>query len=77
LRVRMAGDGEETMNKGFYKISEVAERLSLGRTATYQLINAGKIQVVRFGSAVRISAAEIERFEKEAAEAGSVSLGDR
>ena len=60
--------------KAFYKLSEVAERLSLGKTATYQLINAGRIRIVRFGSAVRVSATELARFEQEVVEQGSIEL---
>ncbi|MGI8924875.1 MAG: helix-turn-helix domain-containing protein [Fimbriimonadales bacterium] len=63
--------------KDFYTVNEVAAKLALGKTATYQLINAGRIRTVRFGSAVRVSAAELERFEKEVVEVGSVELGGR
>ncbi|MGI8924664.1 MAG: helix-turn-helix domain-containing protein [Fimbriimonadales bacterium] len=63
--------------KSFYRIEEVAGLLSIGRTAIYQLINAGKLKAVKFGRCTRIAAAELERFEAEANEAGVVELRAR
>ena len=43
-------------------ISAAAERMSLGRSKTYELIQEGLLNPVRIGRAVRIPASEVERF---------------
>ncbi|MEZ4492228.1 MAG: helix-turn-helix domain-containing protein [Dehalococcoidia bacterium] len=36
--------------------------MQIGRSTLYELLHRGELRVVRLGRAVRISAAEIERF---------------
>lgn len=43
-------------------IPEVAKTLSLGRTKVYELIACEGLPVVRFGRAVRVSAASLQRW---------------
>jgi excisionase family DNA binding protein len=50
------------------------ERLNLGRTKLYELIREKRLRVVRFGRALRISEAEVERFIQEAE--GEAARGD-
>ena len=44
------------------RIDTAAERLSVSRATLYRLIRSGEISTVRIGSAVRISAAALERW---------------
>lgn len=44
------------------RITEVARRLAVSRTAVYRLINRGELETVRIGSAVRFSPATIEHY---------------
>lgn len=44
------------------RIPEAAERLSLGRSTVYELIQAGEIPVIRVGRSVRISAEKLEQW---------------
>ena len=43
-------------------IPEVASRLSLGRSKTYELVNCGLLPVCRIGRAVRIKASDVQLF---------------
>ena len=43
-------------------IPEVASRLSLGRSKTYELIQRGLLPVCRIGRAVRIKASDVQLF---------------
>lgn len=54
-----------TVRKSFYRISELAEILNLGRTATYQLVRSGKIPTIRIGRAIRIPVEALERWIAE------------
>lgn len=53
------------IRKSFLRISELAEILNLGRTATYQLVRSGKIPTVRIGGAIRIPVDALERWIAE------------
>ena len=44
------------------RVSEVSERLAIGRTSTYRLIESRELPVVRIGGSVRVSEQELERF---------------
>ena len=46
----------------FYRIPEVAEMLTISRSALYVMIQAGDIPVVRFGRSVRISASALHAW---------------
>ncbi len=41
---------------------EAAHLLGIGRTSTFELARTGQLRTVRFGSAVRIPRAEVERL---------------
>jgi excisionase family DNA binding protein len=54
------------------KIPEAADRLRLSRATIYELLAAGEIKAVHIGRAVRIPAAELERYVRQLqAEAGA------
>jgi excisionase family DNA binding protein len=55
-----AMDGPEMLRPG-----EVAERLRLSRSATYQLIASGQLPVLRIGRAVRVPASALEAWIAE------------
>ena len=44
------------------KIEEVAERLSLGRTKTYDLVISGELPSVRIGRSRRVPVDALEEF---------------
>lgn len=48
-----------------FTVKEATLRLKISRSLFYEAIAAGRIKIVRFGSAVRIPAAEIERLVQE------------
>lgn len=43
-------------------ISQVAERLNLGRTKVYELVATEGLPVIRFGRAVRISVTSLQQW---------------
>ena len=43
-------------------VAEVMDRLSLGRTTTYELIGSGELPSRRYGRAVRILESDLQRF---------------
>ncbi|MGE5593427.1 MAG: helix-turn-helix domain-containing protein [Betaproteobacteria bacterium] len=47
------------------KVSEAAEALGISRSHAYELIQAGKLPVVRLGGAVRVPKPWIEKFVAE------------
>src|SRR5690348_119972 len=44
------------------RVGEVAERLGIGRSKTYELIAAGELPVVRVGRCVRVPAVAVRRW---------------
>lgn len=56
----------------YIKPSDAAKRLGVTRQAIYKWINEGRLEGVRFGirGAVRIPAASLERFERDARNKG-------
>jgi len=44
------------------RVNDVAERLLLSRSKTYELIAAGELRAVRIGRARRVPESEVERF---------------
>lgn len=50
------------MDKMLLRIEEAAEVLSLGRSKTYQLIQAGELSTVKVGRAVRVPATAVREF---------------
>uniref|UniRef100_A0A6M3LD74 Putative DNA binding, helix-turn-helix domain containing protein n=1 Tax=viral metagenome TaxID=1070528 RepID=A0A6M3LD74_9ZZZZ len=60
-------------NIRYYTVNEVAEMLNLVPNTIYRMIRRGEIKSHKFGKAVRISQAEIERLGK----ANAVSKGGK
>jgi excisionase family DNA binding protein len=48
-----------------HTVPESAEKLCIGRTKLYELIDAGKIKTVKIGSRTLISDDELQRFVRE------------
>ena len=48
------------IGKRTYTVGEIAEILGIGRTSAYKLIRSGQFQIVRIGSAIRISKASFD-----------------
>jgi excisionase family DNA binding protein len=51
-------EGEKTL----LTVTEAAQRLSLGRGTTYQLVQRGELPVVRIGRAVRVPVQALEEW---------------
>jgi excisionase family DNA binding protein len=47
------------------RVAEVAKRLTISRSKTYELIAAGQLRALRVGRSRRIPASELERFVAE------------
>jgi excisionase family DNA binding protein len=50
------------VDKELLRVDEAAAVLSLGRSKTYQLMDAGELQTVKIGRAVRITAASVREY---------------
>lgn len=50
------------MEKTLLNIPETCEKLRIGRTRLYQILNAGQIKAVRIGKKTLIPVASIEEF---------------
>ena len=48
--------------KSLLRIEEAADRLSLGRSKTYALVQQGEIPSIRIGRSVRVPALELDRW---------------
>jgi len=51
--------------KALYRVTEVAEVLSVGRTKVYELINSGQLDAAKVGRATRVTRSSIVRFLSE------------
>ena len=63
----MAG-GHETTDKKLLTVKDVAERLSVSSSLIYQLVESGKLPVLRIGNgrgAIRFSPQDIEAYLEE------------
>lgn len=49
-------------------VEQAAERLALGRTSVYGLLNRGELKVVRIGRSVRVLARDVEAYAERLAE---------
>ena len=50
----------QSIGKRTYTVREIEEILGIGRTSAYKLIHSGQFQMVRIGSAIRISKASFD-----------------
>lgn len=50
------------MEDTLLNISEVCERLRIGRTRLYQILNSGQLKAVRLGKRTLIPASALEQF---------------
>ncbi|MBI4491735.1 MAG: helix-turn-helix domain-containing protein [Chloroflexi bacterium] len=48
-----------------YRVAEAAEALGVSRTVAYELLARGELRAIRVGSAMRVPAAEVERFVRD------------
>ena len=59
------------------RAEEAAKLLSLGRTTVFQMMASGELPCVRFGRAVRVPRASVERWVRErSGEASAAGTGD-
>ena len=58
----MQETGHDTVQPLLLTVSQVAKRLSLGRTKVYELIATERLPVVCFGRAKRISPGSLKRW---------------
>jgi len=56
---------QETMQPLLLNVAQVAKMLSLGRTKVYDLIATKQLPVVRFGRAVRVPSASLQRWVEQ------------
>jgi excisionase family DNA binding protein len=54
-----------TAEKALLRIEEAADRLSLGRSKTYELVKAGVIPSVRVGRAVRVPVGALSEWIRD------------
>lgn len=58
------------------RVSDVCQRLAIGRSKLYELIREGRLPVIHIGRSIRIPSAAIESFvDALVAEATSEDLG--
>lgn len=62
---------DRNVEKSLLTVGEAARMLSIGRSKTYELMNAGDLPVVHIGRAVRIPVKALECWIEEQAERGS------
>jgi len=46
----------------FLTVEQVAQRLYVGRSTAYNMVNAGEISSVRFGRLIRVPATALEQY---------------
>jgi len=56
---------QETIQPMSLNVTQVAKLLNLGRTKVYDLIATKQLRVVRFGRAVRVSSASLQRWVEQ------------
>ena len=57
-----AADEDDAMETRLLKVPDVAARLTLSRSKTYELIQTGELRAMRVGRARRVPESEVERF---------------
>ena len=50
------------MNRKAYRVNEVAETLSVGRTTIYKLINSGELERIKIGATTLVTAASVDEL---------------
>ena len=55
-------DEDDTMDIQLMRVAEVAARLTLSRSKTYELITTGELRALRVGRSRRVLVSELERF---------------
>ena len=46
----------------FLTVEQVAQRLYVGRSTAYNMVNAGEISSIRFGRLIRVPASALEQY---------------
>ena len=55
---------------------EVQAELHLGKTTVYEMLRSGALPSVRIGGAIRVPAADLDRWVQEHTEGGDVKLAE-
>ena len=66
LRDELSADADATVPDRLLSVSEAAEMLGIGRSATYQAISAGRLHSVRVGRRRLVPAGGVAAFIREA-----------
>jgi excisionase family DNA binding protein len=66
-------DAGQQPEKILLSLREVAERLSLGKTKVYELVQRGQLSHIHIGRAVRVPTSALEAFVQRRLEEDSVS----
>jgi excisionase family DNA binding protein len=65
----------ETAERLLLRIPEAAQRLGLGRSTVYELIQDGQLPVIRIGKAVRIPASRLAAWVESQARSAEAERG--
>jgi excisionase family DNA binding protein len=63
--VRRTARNRNVTEKSLLRVEEAADRLSLGRSKTYALIQEGQLPSIRIGRSVRVPVVELDRWIRE------------
>jgi excisionase family DNA binding protein len=69
-----SGSGRTRQVEELLRVERVAEKLGLSRSATYELVSAGRIRSLKLGRARRVRSADVDAFIREEAEKQQVAL---
>lgn len=60
--IAVASPSPPSEEKKLLRVREVAQRLSLSRTATYELLASGRLRSVKIGKSRRVMNRDLENF---------------
>lgn len=56
---------EKQTEKRTYRVEEIALLLDISKSSAYNLVNAGHFQIIRIGTAIRISKSSFDKWLEE------------